>query len=92
MEKLLDGIEVEWKALGDIVNTITAPAKVKKETYRLTGKVPIIDQGLEYIAGYTDENIPALKRDQYVVFGDLHITVGSKILFGLVYCGLFWVL
>jgi type I restriction enzyme M protein len=70
LQKLLDGVEVEWKALGKVVKTVTAPAKLKKEAYRLTGKVPIIDQGLEFITGYTDENVKAVTSDEYVIFGD----------------------
>ncbi|GFO75743.1 type I restriction enzyme, S subunit [Bathymodiolus platifrons methanotrophic gill symbiont] len=70
IEKLLDGVDVEWKALGEAVTTITAPSKVKKEVYRATGKTPIIDQGKGFIAGYTDENIAPVKSDEYIVFGD----------------------
>ncbi len=70
MEKLLDGVEVEWKPLGEVVNTITAPAKLKRESYRETGKTPIIDQGEKFITGYTDEAIKALPCDEYVIFGD----------------------
>ena len=70
METLLDGVEVEWKALNHLVNTITAPAKVKREVYRETGEVPIIDQGFDYIAGYTDEKISVVESDNYVIFGD----------------------
>ena len=61
---------MEWKALGDIVNTVTAPAKLKKETYREVGKTPIIDQGANFITGYTDEEVKALPCDKYVIFGD----------------------
>jgi len=70
MEKLLAGVQVEWKTLGEVVSTITAPAKVKKEVYREKGKIPIIDQGIEFIAGYTDDNIKPFVADEYVVFGD----------------------
>ncbi|MEX5360007.1 hypothetical protein [Klebsiella pneumoniae] len=70
MEKLLNGVEVEWKALGSVVQTLTAPAKLKGEAYRVTGKVPIIDQGIEFIAGYTDENIISVPADEYIIFGD----------------------
>ncbi len=70
IEKLLDGVEIDWKALGKVVTTITAPSKVKKEVYRATGKTPIIDQGKCFIAGYTDENISPVKSDEYIVFGD----------------------
>ena len=44
--------------------------KIKTDEYHQSGKYPIIDQGLENIAGYTDledgafENIPA------IIFGD----------------------
>ena len=60
----------EWKTLGEVATTVTAPAKVKKEVYRETGKIPIIDQGIEFIAGYTDENLEPVKADRYIVFGD----------------------
>ncbi|MDO9163108.1 MAG: restriction endonuclease subunit S [Methylococcales bacterium] len=70
LEKLLDGLEVEWKALGEIVKTVTAPAKLKRESYRDVGKTPIIDQGVNFIAGYTDEDVKALPCNEYVIFGD----------------------
>lgn len=70
LEKLLDGAEVEWKPLGRIVNTVTAPAKLKREAYREVGRTPIIDQGADFIAGYTDEDVKALPHNEYVIFGD----------------------
>ena len=57
LEKLLDGVGVEWKALGGLVKTVTAPSKLKSQAYCTEGKLPIIDQGIDYIAGYTDEEI-----------------------------------
>ncbi|STY80011.1 restriction endonuclease subunit S [Moraxella catarrhalis] len=70
IKKLLQGQAVEWRALGEVVSTITAPTKVKKEVYKISGKIPIIDQGIEFIAGYTDEPLTPVKSDQYVIFGD----------------------
>ena len=70
LDKLLDGAEVAWLPLGEIVETITAPAKLKKEAYRETGAVPIIDQGASFIAGYTDKDVKALPAHEYVIFGD----------------------
>ena len=70
LEKLLDGAEVEWKPLGEVVSIINPPTKVKKEIYHTVGKFPIIDQGASFIAGYTDKNIKCLPIDEYVVFGD----------------------
>jgi len=70
LEKLLDGVEVEWKALGSVVETVTAPSKLKGDSYRPTGKLPIIDQGIEFIAGYTDEDVTPVEAGEYVIFGD----------------------
>ncbi|MEX6124126.1 restriction endonuclease subunit S [Providencia hangzhouensis] len=70
MEKLLDGVEVEWRALRDVVKTITAPAKLKRESYREAGQTPIIDQGEKFITGYTNEDVKALPLGEYVIFGD----------------------
>ncbi|MFT6927141.1 MAG: type I restriction enzyme S subunit [Psychromonas sp.] len=70
MEKLLDGVAVEWKELSEIVTTVTAPSKLKKNDYCLTGSIPIIDQGAGYIAGFTDLNVSPIECDKYVIFGD----------------------
>jgi len=70
LEKLLDGVEVEWKTLGTVVKTITAPSKLKSQSYRATGKLPIVDQGIKFIAGYTDENAIPVEAGKYIVFGD----------------------
>jgi len=70
MEKLLDGATVEWKRLEEITNTVTAPSKVKKNDYHKVGKIPIIDQGVEFISGYTDEDLITLPQDEYIIFGD----------------------
>ncbi|MBN2866770.1 MAG: restriction endonuclease subunit S [Thiotrichales bacterium] len=70
LEKLLDEVEVEWRVLKEIVKTVTAPAKLKRESYRETGKTPIIDQGETYITGYTDADVKALPLGEYVIFGD----------------------
>jgi len=70
LEKLLDGVEVEWKTLGTVVKTITAPSKLKSQSYRATGKLPIVDQGIKFIAGYTDEDATPVEAGKYIVFGD----------------------
>ena len=70
MEKLLDGVGVEWKPLGGLVKTVTAPSKLKSQAYCTEGKLPIIDQGIDYIAGYTDEDVSAVEAGKYVIFGD----------------------
>ena len=61
---------VEWKTLGEVCETVTAPSKVKKESYSNFGRLAIIDQGIEFIAGYTNENFNAIEEGEYVIFGD----------------------
>ena len=70
VEKLLDGASVEWKPLGQLVDTITAPSKVQRSEYRDVGKTPIVDQGITYISGFADDGFEPVKCDEYVIFGD----------------------
>ena len=60
---------VEWKELGEVVFTVTSPVKLAKKQYQLTGRIPIVDQGEQFIAGYTD-NEKYLEKDEYIIFGD----------------------
>lgn len=69
-DRLLDGQTVEWKPLHTLIKTVTAPSKLKSESYRSKGKLPIVDQGIEFIAGYTDEDVAPVKAGNYVIFGD----------------------
>ena len=61
--------QVEWKELGEVVFTLTSPVKLAKKQYQLTGRIPIVDQGEQFIAGYTD-NEKYLEKDEYIIFGD----------------------
>ncbi len=45
--------------------------KIKKEDYKAIGKYPIIDQGQEFIGGYTnDESIIVKENAPVIIFGD----------------------
>jgi type I restriction enzyme specificity protein hsdS len=68
--RLLQGAEVVWKPLGEVITTITAPTKLNRSEYKQEGSIPIIDQGIDFIAGYTDESFTPVKSDTYVLFGD----------------------
>jgi len=68
--RLLQGDEVVWKPLGEVVTTITAPTKLNRSEYKQEGSIPIIDQGIDFIAGYTDESFTPVKSDTYILFGD----------------------
>lgn len=60
---------VEWKELGEVVNTVTSPVKLTKKEYQVTGRIPIVDQGEQFVAGYAD-NEKYLEKDEYIIFGD----------------------
>lgn len=65
----IQNCSVEWKELGEVVFTLTSPVKLAKKQYQLTGRIPIVDQGEQFIAGYTD-NEKYLEKDEYIIFGD----------------------
>ena len=44
--------------------------KISKENYLPQGRYPIIDQGQEYIAGYSDESAGLYKDVPAIIFGD----------------------
>lgn len=60
---------VEWKELGEVVDTVTSPVKLTKKEYQVTGRIPVVDQGEQFIAGYAD-NEKYLEKDEYIIFGD----------------------
>ena len=70
LERLLDGEKVEWKTLGEVCDIVKAASKLKSGDYCVSGKVPIIDQGAQYIAGYTDKELATIPKDEYIIFGD----------------------
>jgi type I restriction enzyme S subunit len=62
----------EWEVIKvqEACDDISAEvAKVKKRECRSTGKYPVIDQGAEFISGYTDHE-GACKDLPVIVFGD----------------------
>ena len=60
---------VDFYRINDLVDIITPRNKIKKKDYQSSGRYPIIDQGQDFIGGYTD-NTGALVKDEYVIFGD----------------------
>ncbi len=60
---------VEWKELGEVTDTVTSPVKLTKKEYKVSGEIPIVDQGEQFIAGFSDYG-KYLKKDEYIIFGD----------------------
>lgn len=63
----------KWKLVkfNDLFIDETSKAtKIKKEDYLGTGEFPIIDQGKDFIAGYTDSTEGVYKNAPLIIFGD----------------------
>lgn len=65
----LYGNTVENIPINTICATVTPPAKIQVKNYLPNGTYPIIDQGDNKVAGYTD-NIDVTLTGKYVLFGD----------------------
>ena len=66
-------VDPEWQTeeLQNLVDTVTPPLKLQTSEYGKTGKIPIIDQSQDYIAGWTNEAAAAIDpQDGLVIFGD----------------------
>ncbi|WP_272691423.1 restriction endonuclease subunit S [Providencia sp. PROV132] len=73
MEKLLDGVEVEWKDLGDVTQ-YEQPTKylVKTKNYDDSFETPVLTAGKTFILGYTDEidGINRASENPVIIFDD----------------------
>lgn len=73
---------VIFEEVGKLSKTLSPSIKIKKNDYLAEGIYPIIDQGQEFIGGYTNEE-SAFTVDEYIVFGD-HTCVVKYIDFAFV--------
>jgi type I restriction enzyme M protein len=61
----------EMVVLGEVIKTITPPIKIQKNTFKQSGKFPIIDQSQEEISAWTsDEKAVIEVIKPLVIFGD----------------------
>jgi type I restriction enzyme S subunit len=62
----------EWTTVADTVKNISLTGKkLPQRDYLETGKIPVVDQGQEFIGGYTDLEELVVKCDPpVIVFGD----------------------
>lgn len=57
------------KKIGDVLSPVKRKIKLKTNEYQVTGNIPIVDQGKNFIAGYTD-NDDTVYDETLIVFGD----------------------
>ncbi|EKH5561147.1 restriction endonuclease subunit S [Salmonella enterica] len=73
LEKLLDGVEVEWLLLGDVTR-YEQPGKylVESSNYSDDFNVPVLTAGKTFILGYTDETHGVYNASQHpvIIFDD----------------------
>ncbi len=71
--KIIDGVPEGWekKKVGDMISKIQRTKQVTANNYQASGKIPVIDQSRNFIAGYTDDAECLVKVTvPYIVFGD----------------------
>ncbi len=73
MEKLLDGVEVEWLQLGSVTQ-YEQPTKylVKTKKYDDSFEIPVLTAGKTFVLGYTDETEGINRASKYpvIIFDD----------------------
>ncbi|WP_417239156.1 restriction endonuclease subunit S [Celeribacter halophilus] len=71
--KFIDGLPERWEArkVKDLITRLKSRPKVRKDEYQAYGQWPCVDQGQDFIGGYTD-NREAVYHDglPLIVFGD----------------------
>ena len=61
----------ELMKVGDILKQVKRGTKIQKQDYATEGLIPVVDQGKEFIGGYTDDMESLISYDlPLIVFGD----------------------
>ena len=62
----------DWKELqfSECVNKISIKHKIKQKHYLKNGKYPIIDQGQNFISGYSNDELTINIKKPVIIFGD----------------------
>lgn len=71
--KIVDGLPEGWRkdCIGNLIKKIERTKQIEAKDYLLEGKIPVIDQSRNFIAGYTDDLNSAVKEScPVIVFGD----------------------
>lgn len=55
--------------IGNLLETVKRKAKLQANEYQIAGLYPIVDQGKDFIAGYTDDEA-VIYSESLIVFGD----------------------
>ena len=70
---IVNGLPEGWRrdCVGNLIKKIERTKQIEAKDYLLEGKIPVIDQSRNFIAGYTDDLDSAVKEScPVIVFGD----------------------
>ena len=71
--EIVDGVPEGWEKdnIGSLIEKVTRTKQIRMVDYKKEGKIPIIDQGRGFIAGYTDDTETLISvSEPMIVFGD----------------------
>jgi type I restriction enzyme S subunit len=71
--KIVDSLPEGWeyKEVGSLITKMPRTKQVKTSEYKIIGKIPIIDQSRDFIAGFTDDSDTIVTSEvPVIVFGD----------------------
>lgn len=70
---IIDGLPQGWRKeiVGNLIKKVERPPQIEAKDYLLEGKIPVIDQSRNFIAGYTNNDDAIVKENcAVIVFGD----------------------
>lgn len=71
--KIVDGVPDGWKRafVGGLIKKVPRTKQIMTADYRTIGRIPVVDQSRDFIAGYTDDEDAIVNfNDPIIVFGD----------------------
>lgn len=71
--KIVDGVPEGWEraSVGSLIGKVERTKQIPTSEYLSNGKIPVIDQSREFIAGYTNDEQTIVKPEvPIIVFGD----------------------
>lgn len=71
--RIVDGVPEGWsrQAVAEVLETVPRTKQILTSEYQMSGKIPIIDQSRDFVAGYTDDLEACVDlHNPVIVFGD----------------------
>ena len=71
--RITDGVPDGWEKVkvGSLLLKVSRAQKIKKDDYAIEGTIPCVDQGSDFIGGYTDDPDALIEQPlPLIVFGD----------------------